>query len=400
MSCDEKVIGSLENGGKQYYSRTLLLFAMGNKKMAGPLYFGENNTEKRIKNVLKYRKAGIAAAVLGGVLLVASCIFFVTDAKSQNQLAVSYTDEGSVLSSFNVEGKQTVKHSYELEEDIKSYLVYADIYETGVYGGRKIITCDSVTDYDGEFESMTLLHVTVGEEQNEVMIANWTDSISRMGTFQIPEKISMQAGDTLWDDGKSRKVEPDQPYIFTARYIGGTDTEYLECFRCENLNQADEEEWERCINQNCTTIMVYFVLSEKSESELRAQYAADSADVSEGAEQEEERLAEEQEVEQNTEGEDQAQIPLSQVMDRIIQENQDLGQVEDFLTYQDQLKDSENDMSGDRMVRLAETDDGKFIAYGFVSPEYGNTDRRPFGKRNRTAYHIGNILCRAGERSI
>ena len=161
MSCDEKVIGSLENGGKQYYSRTLLLFAMGNKKMAGPLYFGENNTEKRIKNVLKYRKAGIAAAVLGGVLLVASCIFFVTDAKSQNQLAVSYTDEGSVLSSFNVEGKQTVKHSYELEEDIKSYLVYADIYETGVYGGRKIITCDSVTDYDGEFESMTLLHVTV-----------------------------------------------------------------------------------------------------------------------------------------------------------------------------------------------------------------------------------------------
>lgn len=385
MSCDEKVIGSLENGGKQDYSRTLLLFAMGNKKPMGPLYFGESNTGKRIKNVLKYRKAGMAAAVIGGVLLIASCIFFVTDAKSQNLLTVTMTDETPTLSGV-VPKEASVRHSYELEEEMNSYLVYADVYESGVYGGRKIIASDSVTDYDGNFASMTSINVISGEGQNEVMIMYNTDRISRTGTFQISEDISMWAGDVLWDDGKSRKVETDQYYIYAAKYIGGADTENLECFRCENLNQADEEEWKRCINQNCTTILVYFVLSEKSESELRVEYAADSADMSKEAEQEAEQNAAAQQEEamrqqqaaleaqreQEAIQQQQEQIPLSQVMDRIILENQDLDQVEDFLTYQDQLKDSDNDMSGDRMVRLAETDDGKFIAYGFVSPEYGN----------------------------
>lgn len=371
MSCDEKVIGSLNNGGKQDYSRTLLLFATGNQKPAGPLYFGESNTGKRIKNVLKYRKPKIAALVLGGVLLIAFCIFFATDAKPENKLTVSMTDEAPVLSS-TISMEESVKHSYELEENIKSYLVYADIYESGVYGGRQTIAYDSVSDYNGNFAPMTSIDVLTGNGQNEVKIMYNTDRISRTGTFQIPEDISMWAGDVLWDDGKSRSIEADQPYIYEARYIGGGDTTNLECFRCENLNRADEEEWERCINQNCTTVLIYFVFSEKSESELRTEYAGTPYDNREETAKGQQAAEGQQAAGGQTQESGQTETPpLSQVMDRIILKNQDLDQVEDFETNWEHLKDMDDDIPKDRMVRLAGTDDGMYTAYGFISPEYG-----------------------------
>ncbi|MCH5281468.1 MAG: hypothetical protein J1E61_08350 [Lachnospiraceae bacterium] len=81
MSCDEKVIRGLDGEKRKDYSRILLSFATEKRQFVGPLYFGENNVEKRITNILKSKKGGIAAAVLGVVLIGALILFFATDAK-------------------------------------------------------------------------------------------------------------------------------------------------------------------------------------------------------------------------------------------------------------------------------------------------------------------------------
>lgn len=72
MSCDEKVLSQLGVQIKQDYSTLLLSFAM-NKRLnfAGPLAFGETDTGKRVKNVLRFQQPKVWGSVLGVVLLAA-----------------------------------------------------------------------------------------------------------------------------------------------------------------------------------------------------------------------------------------------------------------------------------------------------------------------------------------
>ena len=80
MSCDEAVLKKLGNGVKKEYSASLLSLASGHRRVQGlPLAFGESDTKKRIRNVLRYRRprriltAGIAAVcILAAVWLLAN----------------------------------------------------------------------------------------------------------------------------------------------------------------------------------------------------------------------------------------------------------------------------------------------------------------------------------------
>lgn len=378
MSCDEKVIGGMGKEVKQDYSRLLLSFATGRRKLAGPLYFGESNVGKRIKNILKYKKAGIAAASLGVVLLIVLCLIFATDGRSKNSIRVTMTDEAPVLSS-TIPMEESVRHEYTLEDNIKSYLVYGDIYREGVYLGRKIIACHDVSNYHEDFAPMTSINITSQGEETEVMFMYNTDMLSRTESFYIPEKATMWAADVLWDDGEKREIVPEKPYIYEAKYIGGNDTEHLECFRCENLNEASAEEWDNCINQNCTTILLSFVFSEKLEQDLLKEYKSDNeAYLMEGIE-EEASLQQEKAANKENSREDngQPELSLTQVMDRVVEECWDTEDIDDFNIVLNELKNEEknleiNGYTRDRMVLLARSEDSKVTAYGIISPEYGS----------------------------
>ena len=57
MSCDEAALKKLGNGVKKEYSASLLSLASGHRRFQGlPLAFGESDTTKRIRNVLRYRR--------------------------------------------------------------------------------------------------------------------------------------------------------------------------------------------------------------------------------------------------------------------------------------------------------------------------------------------------------
>ena len=93
MSCDEKVIKVLDEDKRKDYSRLLLSFAVEKRQFAGPLYFGENNVEKRITNILKSKKGGVAATVLGLVLIGILILFFATDAKKLKEEEIAADQE-------------------------------------------------------------------------------------------------------------------------------------------------------------------------------------------------------------------------------------------------------------------------------------------------------------------
>lgn len=80
MSCDEAVIRKLGDGMKRGYSDSLLSLAVGKHVVgAAPLAFGEGDTGKRIKNVLKYKKPGIAAVCAALVLAAAAGVFLLAN---------------------------------------------------------------------------------------------------------------------------------------------------------------------------------------------------------------------------------------------------------------------------------------------------------------------------------
>lgn len=413
MSCDEKVISSYGNGIKQSYGRLLLSFATGKRRLAGPLNFGESNAGKRIKNVLKFKKTGIAAAVLGAALLVVLCLVFATNGKGRrtNSVIISTTDEQPVLASTILPGK-SVKGEFGFGDKIESYLVYADIYKAGVYEGRKVIVSHDMTAYEEGFTPLTGFWVNTGDiegEQSSVVVSYNTDAISRVSNIPISERSAAVASDILWEDGKTHEIQADTPYIYMAKYIGYGDIKGLECFRCENLNQADEEEWNRCINQECITVLLYFVFSEKPEKELLKEYEDLEHRIGSGAETAETE-AMEQESQEETEREElenaekelqealEQEAELSRVMDRIVEEywdNENGGHSDDY-TWDDFLKDinsaippqslrdytwndllmeykagNEDILWEDHLVYIDRAENGRADVYGVISPEFG-----------------------------
>ena len=74
MSCDEKVLAQRQ-GGRKAYGNTLLSFAAG-RKFPGPcpLAFGENDAEKRIRNVINWKKPSLRAGVAAAVVCAAAIL--------------------------------------------------------------------------------------------------------------------------------------------------------------------------------------------------------------------------------------------------------------------------------------------------------------------------------------
>lgn len=93
MSCDEKVIQGLDEEKKKDYSRLLLSFATGKWQFTGSLYFGGNNMENRIKNILNTKKTSVVAALLGVLLLCILVLFFATDAKKLKEEEIAADQE-------------------------------------------------------------------------------------------------------------------------------------------------------------------------------------------------------------------------------------------------------------------------------------------------------------------
>lgn len=105
MSCDEAVIRRLGDRVKKEYSASLLNFAAGRKVAGGaPLTFGDGDTTRRIKNVLRYKKPafwGIAAAL---AVCIAAAVVLVSNPVPLRKEEEEYLSYYGVLTEMDIEG--------------------------------------------------------------------------------------------------------------------------------------------------------------------------------------------------------------------------------------------------------------------------------------------------------
>lgn len=85
MSCDEAVIKKFGNGVIKDYSTSLLTLATGRHIINGtPLAFGEGDTGKRIKNILKIKKPAVITIILALIFCVVLAIILLANPKDNN----------------------------------------------------------------------------------------------------------------------------------------------------------------------------------------------------------------------------------------------------------------------------------------------------------------------------
>lgn len=80
MSCDEAVMQKLNETRRKEYAATLLGLTIRKQGIVGvPLAFGEGDTKERIKNIIKYKKAGVAVILIAVILTICLSIGLITN---------------------------------------------------------------------------------------------------------------------------------------------------------------------------------------------------------------------------------------------------------------------------------------------------------------------------------
>ncbi len=152
MSCDEKVLSMLGGEIRQDYSMLLLAFAT-NKRMCfvGPLAFGESDTGKRVKNVLRFRKPHIWTSVLGIGLFAVVVLGCATD-KAKEEVVELRVEE--------VAGVAGTDSNQETE-----YIILQDEINNASTGEAQTMSETEVTHHDypnkvesAEPEELSFLH--------------------------------------------------------------------------------------------------------------------------------------------------------------------------------------------------------------------------------------------------
>lgn len=116
MSCDESVLKKIGGEKKKDYSLSLLSLSAERRKINGsPLAFGEGDTKKRIKNVLKFKKHSRIIIVLAVIAVAVLTVGFIVNRVSDNSKEdiIKYTSQNIWIGNYEV--------SFELPEDCYVY---------------------------------------------------------------------------------------------------------------------------------------------------------------------------------------------------------------------------------------------------------------------------------------
>ena len=129
MACDEGVLAGRKEDSREAYAKVLLFHAVHNKQIALPIAFGENHTEGRIKNILRYRKNSILVTaeliLVVGILVIcigtkpreASAEETESELSTEEVSAITLTEEVSSITSTEESNTSTATDSVGEEEE-------------------------------------------------------------------------------------------------------------------------------------------------------------------------------------------------------------------------------------------------------------------------------------------
>ena len=120
LSCDEAVLRKTGFGSKEDYSGWLLYYSSTGRTVGlAPTAFGETDTERRVKNIMRFKKKGLLAALFGvitvaAVLIVCFMVFPNLDAEAASTEA---TDGEQAVTTETV---TAVSANNEIREEVKA----------------------------------------------------------------------------------------------------------------------------------------------------------------------------------------------------------------------------------------------------------------------------------------
>ncbi|MBR4857629.1 MAG: hypothetical protein IKU08_00430 [Clostridia bacterium] len=152
MSCDESVLKKLGTEAKKAYSFTLVSVGADKKlSFRTPLSFGENGVEKRVKNILGFKKPKVIAVIVCVVLCVVAAAVCLTNGiseKDKNSEAVMNDMQSQIEARleemFSAEAYQYGTNNYEIYTAGAKIAVTEDEPDgtTTVYGRKRIFSFD------------------------------------------------------------------------------------------------------------------------------------------------------------------------------------------------------------------------------------------------------------------
>lgn len=182
IACDEKVVQEMPLNLRKEYAQALLSFTIQKpmKKNIAVVAFGESNTKKRIKGVLKYKKPSIKRKVLSYVVCIVSVFLIATNASIKI-------------------------YSLDLQElKLQRQELWIDLDEIS-----KHIIATAIVSQDKNFDSHNGIDITA---MLRAAANNLDDSMQKQGGSTITQQLVKN----LCDYEKTSKITKKRSEIYTA----------------------------------------------------------------------------------------------------------------------------------------------------------------------------------------
>lgn len=184
MSCDEYVLGAMDTDIRKEYSKSLLAFAMNQRKFSmNFLAFGENNTRKRVKNIMNFKKQGKWIGIVAVLVLLTVGIVCLTDANAKRN-----DTKGKNEQKTTIENDQTVI----AEEEINGYSLKL-VVKTGE------IEKEELSPDNGMYKGTFALESYQEEQKQDEYLLSFMEGKK---TLSFPKEFSIHLADY---DGDGRK---------------------------------------------------------------------------------------------------------------------------------------------------------------------------------------------------
>lgn len=179
MVCDESVLKAADIPARKAYMHTLLTYSMRQSGLSITPYFGETNTEKRIRHIMLYKKPTL---IIGGILLFAiiACviIFFVVPDTGDRP-------DSPAMADVEIPTPEPVQATDAPDEQPE--MTYSE-YLTG-YSGY----LDELNMFEGAYDGLDY----DGDGRNDRVYRRILDTDENGGAIRIGYRVDFGNGDTL-----------------------------------------------------------------------------------------------------------------------------------------------------------------------------------------------------------
>jgi beta-lactamase regulating signal transducer with metallopeptidase domain len=180
MSCDEAVIESFGSESKKGYSELLLAFAMERRPYSfAPVAFGEGDAERRIQNVLNFKKPQTWVAAVAMVLLVVAAVSCLTNALQKTvdaqELAHMTTENNGSYSAIVWDGRTYVPYTVISKNECGAQIGIVNDDEN-----------DKVYEYEGYSTDLWIVELYVSGLMDNPML------LREINVTEIPEGLQSE----------------------------------------------------------------------------------------------------------------------------------------------------------------------------------------------------------------